>query len=236
MINTDTKSSAAESVLLVSLRCKVPFRMPKILLVEDDKELATTVARYLGIERNTVEVVSDGREGLERVLSCEYDAIILDIELPNVNGVEICRQFRNSGGKTPVIMLTGRSLVADKELGLDSGADDYMTKPFSVRELSARLRALARRPIELKGNKIHIGKLTLDAATHQILKNGQSLELLPIDYALLEFLMRNANQIFSAEALIEKVWHTDKLTTSVVVRGAISRVRKKLWTIQEWNQ
>jgi len=202
--------------------------MPKFLLVEDDKELAATVARYLTLERHTVEVVADGREGLERVLTCIYDAIILDIQLPNMDGVDICREYRSKGGKTPVVMLTGRSHIADKELGLDAGADDYLTKPFSVRELSARLRALLRRQQEFKNSNIQVGRLSLDPAAHQITKDGQPLDLLPIDYALLEYLMRYANQIFSADALIEKVWHTDNLVTSVAVRGSISRVRKAI--------
>jgi len=224
----DTMRSA-QSVILAPVKCMIPIlQMPKILLVEDDRELADTVARYLSIERNTVEVVHDGREGLERVLGCEYDVIILDIELPNVDGVEICRQFRARGGQTPMIMLTGRALIVEKELGLDAGADDYLTKPFSVRELSARLRALTRRPHVLKSNKIKVGKLTLDPAAHQISKDSKPLDLLPVDYALLEFLMRHPNQLFSADVLIEKVWHTDKMASSVAVRGAISRVRKAI--------
>lgn len=200
--------------------------MSKILLVEDDKDLAVTVSRFLELERYAMEVVHDGRDGLDRILTCDYDLIILDIAMPNVDGVEICRRFRDSGGKTPIIMLTGQSKVTEKELALDSGADDYLTKPFSLRELSARLRALSRRSPEVKSSKINVGRLTLDTVAHQISKDGKPLELLPIEYLLLEFFMRHPNEIFSADTLIDKVWSTDKSITPVAVRGVVSRLRK----------
>jgi DNA-binding response OmpR family regulator len=202
--------------------------MAKILLVEDDKELAATVAKYLTLERHIVEVANDGQDGLDRVLAGFYDVIILDVNLPNVNGVEICRQFRDQRGKTPVIMLTGQIAVADKELALDSGADDYITKPFSTRELSARVRAVLRRPGDIRDNRLDIGNLSLDVAVHSITKDGTPLRLNPIDFALLEFLIRHHGEFFSAEALISQVWHTDASSGPDAVRSAIRRIRQQI--------
>jgi DNA-binding response OmpR family regulator len=202
--------------------------MAKILFVEDDRDLTLTVSQWLESEHHTVEVVHNGQEGLDRVLHCNYDVIILDWSLPEVTGVEICRQYRNSKGTTPVMMLTGKDMLQDKEAGLDSGADDYLTKPFSLRELLARIRALLRRPTTYRSTVLKVGNLVLDTAQHQISKNGQPLQLLPIDFALLEFLMRHPNEVFSADALIQRVWHTDSEATSDALRTALKRIRKKI--------
>jgi DNA-binding response OmpR family regulator len=202
--------------------------MAKILLVEDDKDLAATVAKYLTMERHVVEVVNDGQDGLDRVLAGSYDVIVLDVNLPNVNGVEICRQYRNQRGKTPVIMLTGQTAVADKELGLDTGADDYITKPFSTRELSARVRAVLRRPGDLRENRVDVGNLSLDVSAHSITKDGAPVRLNPVDFALLEFLIRHTGEFFSAEALIAQVWHTDASSGPDAVRSAVRRIRQQI--------
>jgi DNA-binding response OmpR family regulator len=202
----------------------------KILLVEDDKELSATVAKYLTMERHIVEVANDGQDGLDRVLSGFYDVIILDVNLPKVDGIEICRRYRSHRGKTPVIMLTGKVAVAEKELGLDSGADDYITKPFSTRELSARVRALLRRPGDLRDNRIDLGNLSLDLSAHSITKDGTPLRLNPIDYSLLQFLIRHNGEFFSAEALIAQVWHTDTSPGPDAVRSAIRRIRQQIDT------
>lgn len=199
--------------------------MAKILLIEDDAELSSTVAKWLTLERHTVDVANDGNDGLDRVLGSTYDIIVSDVTLPGVDGFEICRQFRDSGGHTPVIMLTGKNHIQDKETGFDAGADDYLTKPFSVRELGARIRALLRRPEVFRGG-ITVGPLALDLASHQILKDGEPLDLLPVDYALLEFLMRHAGETFSTDTLITRVWSTDKFPTVEAVRSAIKRIRK----------
>lgn len=200
--------------------------MTKILLVEDDFELADTVAKWFTLNRYIVEVARDGMDGRERVLGGAYDLIILDWQLPGVTGVEICREYRNQRGKTPIILLTGKNTTDEKETGLDSGADDYVTKPFSVRELAARVRAILRRPHDIAGDKIERGPLLLDLNTHEIFKDGEKLMLKPIDFALLEFFMRHPGEVFNSDVLIQRVWHADKTPGDDAVRSAIKRIRQ----------
>jgi len=202
--------------------------MPKILIVEDDRDLTLTISQWLESESYTVEVIHSGQEGLDRVLNGNYDVIILDWELPEVSGIEICHRYRDRKGNTPVIMLTGKGTVHDKETGLDSGADDYLTKPFSMRELSARLRAILRRPTTFRSTVLKVGNLTVDTGQHLITKNDKPIQLLPIDFALLEFLMRHPNEVFSTDALLQRVWHTDSEATSDALRTAVKRIRQKV--------
>ena len=155
-----------------------------------------------------------------------YDAVVLDWELPGMSGVEILKKFRGMKGTTPILMLTGKGQIQDKEEGLDSGADDYLTKPFSMKELSARLRALMRRPRAIATSTITIGPLEMDLTSHKVTKDGQALHILPKDYALLEFFMRNPNQVFSTEALLQRVWNVDSDAGSDALRTSIKRLRK----------
>jgi DNA-binding response OmpR family regulator len=198
--------------------------MAKILLIEDDEELAETVSKWLKLDRHSVEVVHDGNDGLAFALGASYEILIVDVSLPGLNGFEICRQFRASGSKVPVIMLTGKTEIDDKETGFESGADDYLTKPFSIRELIARIKALLRRPRNFE-NDISVGHLTLNSTLRRVLKNGDAITLLPIDHAVLEFLMRHPNEAFSAETLISRVWPTDKFPSADAVRSSIKRIR-----------
>jgi len=142
--------------------------------------------------------------------------------------VEILKRYRNMSGMTPVLMLTGRGHVENKEQGFDAGADDYLTKPFAVRELSARIRALLRRPQGLQTTVFKCGNLELDASKHRVTVAGAEVHLLPRDFALLEFFMRHQDQVFSAEALISRVWSTDSDATPEGLRTAIKRIRKKI--------
>jgi DNA-binding response OmpR family regulator len=198
--------------------------MAKILLIEDDEELAGTVSKWLKLDRHSVEVVHDGNDGLAFALGASYEILIVDVSLPGLNGFEICRQFRESGSKVPVIMLTGKTDIDDKETGFESGADDYLTKPFSIRELIARIKALLRRPRNFE-NDYTVGNLTLNTTQRRVLKNGDAITLLPIDHAVLEFLMRHPNEAFSAETLISRVWPTDKYPSADAVRSSIKRIR-----------
>jgi two-component system, OmpR family, response regulator len=198
--------------------------MAKILLIEDDHELANTVSKCLKLERHSVDVVNDGADGLAFALNASYEVLVVDVQLPNMNGFEIVKRFRESGSKVPVIMLTGKSHIDDKETGFESGADDYLTKPFSVRELVARIKALLRRPRALS-NDYAIGHLSLNQTQRRIMKNGQEITLLPIDYSVLEFLMRHPNEVFSSETLISRVWPTDKFPSTDAVRSSIKRIR-----------
>lgn len=198
--------------------------MAKILLIDDDVDLLATLSKSLKLERHTVEVAYDGTTGLEFALGASYEILIVDVSLPDMDGFEICRRFRAGGGKAPVMMLTGRGSIDDKEAGFNSGADDYLTKPFSTRELVARIGALLRRTGNLQSD-LSVGSITLNAAQRRITKNGKPLSLLPIDHALLEFLLRHPDQAFSVETLIERVWPTDKFPTADAVRSAVKRIR-----------
>jgi DNA-binding response OmpR family regulator len=202
--------------------------MAKILLVEDDIELTAMIAEWLSFERHMVEVVHNGRDGIDRLRNCQYDIIILDWALPDTTGLEICRTYRSEQGITPIVMLTGRGSVSDKEIGLDSGADDYLTKPFNMKELSARLRALLRRSTQQPSNVLKAGELTVDPGKYKVLKNGVDIQLLPREFALLEFFMRHPDEVFSAEALLQRVWHSESEATSDALRTCIKRLRQKI--------
>jgi DNA-binding response OmpR family regulator len=198
----------------------------KILYVEDDRDLAMVVADEMEEEKHVVEAVSNGLDGYERLKMSQFDLIVLDIDLPGMSGIEILRNYRASGGTTAVLMLTGKSEVEDKLQGLDLGADDYLTKPFSMRELCARIRALLRRPTAVVTNTICVGALTLDTAKGVLSRGGKEIRLQPQDFALLEFLMKHPGQLFSAEALMERVWKFDSQVSHDGLRSAIKRIRK----------
>lgn len=200
--------------------------MAKLLLVEDDEDLAMTVADGLRDERHTVEHVADGAEALDLLKFSQFDVIVLDWQLPGLSGIEILQSYRQSGGKTPVLMLTGKGEISDKEAGLDTGADDYLTKPFNMRELVARIRALLRRPGVQTSNTLQARDLVLDPVKHRVTKNGKPLHLLPRDFALLEFFLRHQEEVFSAESLISRVWHSDSDASAEGLRAAIRRIRR----------
>jgi DNA-binding response OmpR family regulator len=202
--------------------------MTKILLVEDDADLARTVEEWLGFEHYTIESVRNGADGMERLRMCKYDAIILDWSLPDMTGLEICKRFRSHQGATPIIMLTAKSSIADRESGLDSGADDYLTKPFAMKELSARLRALLRRPHKILPGVLTAKDVELDPGKHKVSRSGKDIDLLPKEFALLEFLMKNPDQVFSGEELLRRVWHTDSDATAEAIRTCLKRLRRKL--------
>jgi DNA-binding response OmpR family regulator len=202
--------------------------MAKILVVEDDKEIQDSIKKVLELEHHQVEAVDDGGEGLFRLTSYFYDLALLDWQLPSKDGVDILREFRDGGGKTPIIMLTGKSSIDDKEHGLDAGADDYLTKPFSGKELAARIRALLRRPALTSSNVLKGMGIELDVSSNEIRKNGELVELLPREVKLLEFLMRNPNRVFEQDAILNRVWPSDSDATSEALRSTVKRLRKKI--------
>jgi DNA-binding response OmpR family regulator len=202
--------------------------MAKILLVEDDVDLTVMIVEWLSFEHHSVEVVHNGQEGMERLRLCQYDAIILDWSLPEMTGLEICRTYRQANGVAPVIMLTGKNSIADKENGLDSGADDYLTKPFNMKELSARIRAVLRRSSNSTTNILTVGELTIDPTKYKLTKNGKEIQLLPREFALLEFFMRHPDEVFSGDALLQRVWHSESDATSEAIRTCIKRLRQKI--------
>lgn len=201
--------------------------MAKILLVEDDPSINSTVKKWLEFERHIVEAVDNGIDASEHLSCYKYDIVILDWDLPGRSGLEVCREFRAAGGATPVLMLTGKDGITDKVQGLDSGVDDYLTKPFDMREVSARVRALLRRPTE-PGECIHSGDLVVDTGNFVATRNGMDLNLTQSELSLLAFLMRNSPQMFTPEALLERlrdVFETDSVGS---VRTQIKRIRQKI--------
>src|SRR5262249_466480 len=158
----------------------------------------------------------------------KYDMVVLDVNLPKLSGLDVCKQFRESGGSTPILMLTGKDAIDDKERGLDAGADDYLTKPFHLKELSASVRALLRRPNTFTGDVLRSGDLILETSTFRVSRDGEDIQLSQQEFALLEFLMRNANQVFSPEALLDRVWKSSSDVSPAAIRTHIKMLRKKL--------
>jgi len=202
--------------------------MAKILIIDDDKPLATTLGDWLRLENHVVDLVHDGLEGVSRLEFYPYDLIILDINMPGMNGIQVCTKYRDSGGKSPILMLTGRNETEQKMEGLDSGADDYLTKPFEMRELSARVRALLRRPSEVVADVLTAGPLKLDVKAQKLSRDGQDIRLLPQQMQLLEFFMRNPGVIFSSDTILDRVWSSEADTSPDTVRVHITRIRQKI--------
>lgn len=203
--------------------------MAKLLLVEDDAKMATMVIDRLTFERYTVEYVDNGDLGMEMVRSGDFDLLILDWNLPGASsGLDIVRRYRLEGGKAPVLMLTGNQTVSDKELGLESGADDYLTKPFHPRELVARVKALMRRFGDFVGDNPEVKGIRLDRNAHTVTQNGQPLTLTVKEFDLLELFLRHPNQVFSEENLLQRVWGSENEAGPAAVHSCIKRLRKKL--------
>ncbi len=202
--------------------------MAKILMVEDDRDLTLMVSDWLKLEHHQVECVHNGPDALEFLRNFDYDIVILDWELPGLSGIDILKDFRLQGKKTPVLILTGKRSVSEKEVGLDTGADDYLTKPFDLRELTARLRALLRRGWELGSNVLTFSDIVLDPSAHSARRGNRNLQLLRREFSLLEFLMRHPNQLFSAESLLSHVWTAEADVGPETVRTCVKRLRQKL--------
>ncbi len=202
--------------------------MSKILLVEDDLDVCHSISERLKSEGHTIEIVNDGKEGSDRLRLYNYDAIILDWNLPKKNGPEICREFRQRGGTTPVIMLTGQTDIEQRVIGLDAGAEDYLTKPFSVRELAARIRAMLRRPAIEQDHILTEQGVTLNTSKHTAMLNDRQLHLQPKEFQILELLLSRRNYVFSPDSLLEIIWKGDSEANVDSVRTAIKRLRQKL--------
>jgi DNA-binding response OmpR family regulator len=201
--------------------------MSKILVVEDEIELAEQVRRSLAREQHLVEVVHDGQSALDHLRVSHFDLLVLDWMMPKMSGIEVCRWQRARGDKTPILMLTARGEIEDKESGLDAGADDYLTKPFHLRELLARVRALLRRGISAT-NELRSGDLVLDPVARRVFRREVEIRLEPKEFNLLEFLMRHPNQAFKAEALVSRVWESDSEVSPDAVRVYVRGLRKKI--------
>ena len=202
--------------------------MAKILLVEDEKELAKPITNWLLQQGHVVETVHDGLEALVHLKLHQYDVVILDLMLPGMNGLDVCRKYRARGGKGRILMLTAQKMVEDKERGLDAGADDYLEKPFHLKELAARIRALLRRPGAISAEILEAGELRLDTVKRRVWRATQEIVLSPKEFALLEFFMRHPQQYFSADAIIDRVWRSDTEITPDAIRMHVKSLRRKI--------
>lgn len=200
----------------------------RILLVEDDVAIAQSLKEGLEDEAYAVDVVHDGDEGYRTATADDYDVIILDVMLPEMNGYEVCRALRKDGNQTPILMLTARDAERDIVEGLDVGADDYLAKPFSFEVLLARLRALLRRPNEKLEEVLRVGDLTLDPSLKKVTRAAQEISLTAKEYAVLEYLMRNAGKVLSKEQIISHVWDFDADVLPNNVELFIMFLRRKI--------
>ena len=202
----------------------------RILVVEDERRLAYLLRRVLLEERHTVDLAMDGEKGLLLATSGSYDVVILDVMLPEVDGIEICHQMRNQDVMSPVLMLTARGAVEDRVRGLNAGADDYLTKPFAMEELLARVNALLRRrdrPLDMEA-QLCVGDLKLDLVRHEAQRAGHIIELTAKEFALLEYLMRHPGQVLTRTQIIDAVWSYDSEALSNVVDIYIHYLRDKI--------
>jgi DNA-binding response OmpR family regulator len=200
----------------------------RILIIEDNHRLNNSLKTSLTEAGYAVDVAFDGPTGQELAEMTPFDAVVLDVMLPGKDGMAVCRDLRNQRISTPIIMLTAMDTVEDRVKGLDSGADDYLVKPFSLSELQARLRALLRRDSSDKSGLLSVGDLTLNPALHEVKRAGQTIELRAKEYALLEYLMRNPNRLITREMAETHVWNYNFEGTSNVVDVYIRRLRQKI--------
>lgn len=200
----------------------------RILLVEDEHKMLHFLKQGLEEQRYAVDTADNGEDGLHWGLNFTYDVIVLDIMLPKISGLDVCRELRNKRIVTPILMLTARDTVDDRVTGLDYGADDYLVKPFAFRELLARLRALSRRDSYQKSTTLTVGNLMLDTVTHSAKRGDEAIELTTKEYALLEFLLLHPNQVLSRTVIAEHLWSYDYAPDSNVVDVYIRFLRKKI--------
>jgi len=200
----------------------------RILIVEDDKKVAGFLRRGLKEEQYAVDVCYDGEEALFQAQVNQYDLIILDVMLPKKNGFAVCKQIREEGNLTPILMLTARDQLEDKVKGLQEGADDYLTKPFAFEELLARIKALLRRTQDYKTKTLNVGDLELDPVSRKVTRQGKPVSLTGKEYALLEYLLRNKGRTITQSMIIDHVWDMNFDGLSNVVNVYINHLREKI--------
>jgi len=222
-----------------------PSATPRLLYVEDESEIAGIVVELLGDEyridhassgeeglrlalgrRYDVALAEDGREALDRLAAEELDAVVLDIAMPHVDGLEVCRRMRQAGDRTPILMLTARDAIDDRVAGLDAGADDYLVKPFALRELLARLRALLRR-VESPAQRLRFADLALDPASRDVWRGDRRIELTRTEYGLLELFLAHPRQVLTRSQIFEQVWGYDFGATSNALGVYVGYLRRK---------
>ena len=200
----------------------------RVLVVEDEHKIANAIRRGLELESFAVDVANDGEGGFDLAATVDYEVIILDLMLPKMDGVTLCKKLREEGKMTRILMLTAKGQLGDKVEGLNAGADDYLVKPFAFEELLARVRALARRPPEVLGEVLSIDDLSLDCVTHQVTRGETPISLSRKEFALLGFLLRHHGQILSRDQIIEHVWGYDADVLPNTVEVYVGYLRNKI--------
>ena len=201
----------------------------RVLVIEDDDAVRSAVRRALLLGGYEVLLAPDGQDGLLQAQTAVPDAIILDLGLPDIDGMEVCRRLRSTGDRTPILMLTARDAVEDRVDGLEAGADDYLVKPYDVRELQARLKAIMRRHVEgADGRSLHFGELELDADAHAARIGDRSVELTRTEFQLLELLMLNPRRVLTSELIYDRIWGYDFNLAGNALRVYIGYLRRKL--------
>jgi DNA-binding response OmpR family regulator len=209
-------------------RIECYFTNMRILVVEDDSRMVDVIAQGLRENSYAVDIAHDGDAGLYQTSINDYDVIILDVLLPKRDGFEVCRELRARANTTPILMLTARAAIDDRITGLDAGADDYLTKPFSFRELLARIHALLRRDAQLRPDVLEIGDLVLDSVSHRVSRANREVQLTAKEYALLEYLARRAGQLVSRAEIAAHVWDDTFDPFSNTIEVYMNRLRKKI--------
>lgn len=203
----------------------------RILLVEDDNRIAKPLAEDLRNQHYVVEIAPDGIKGWEYAQAVIYDLILLDLMLPLLDGISLCKRLRASKYPAFVLMLTAKDTTTDKVIGLDAGADDYLVKPFELEELEARIRALLRRPSEMRPPVLKQGELVLDPACRTVTYASNLLDLTPTEYLILEYLLQNSSQVFTRKMLLNKLWELDRASGENTVKTHMTNLRRKLKAI-----
>jgi two-component system, OmpR family, response regulator MprA len=198
----------------------------KVLVVDDEPSVRAALQRALALERYDVQLADDGQQALDTLAEGVVDAIVLDVSMPRIDGLEVCRRLRAAGDRTPVLMLTARDAIDDRVDGLDAGADDYLVKPFALRELNARLRALLRR-VEPGGPTLAFGDLVLDTSAHEVRRGDRRIELSRTEFSLLELFLEHPRQVLTRSVLFERVWGYDFGATSNALGVYIGYLRRK---------
>jgi two-component system response regulator MprA len=199
----------------------------RILVVDDEPALRSSLERALGLDRHVVELAGDGLEALDRLAHAPVDAVVLDVSMPGLDGLEVCRRLRAAGDRTPVLMLTARDAIDDCVEGLDAGADDYLVKPFALRELQARLRALLRRSEEPGGPVLAYGGLVLDPGTREVRRGERPIELSRTEFSLLQLFLEHPRHVLTRSQLFERVWGYDFGASSNALGVYVGYLRRK---------
>lgn len=203
----------------------------RILIIEDDDRIAQPLAEDLRHQNHVVDIAQDGKAGWDYSQATNYDVILLDIMLPHLDGIALCKKLRDAQVNVPILMLTAKDTTADKVAGLDAGADDYLVKPFELEELSARIRALSRRGKETQASLLEYGQLTLNPNTCQVSYGEQMLSLTPKEYMILELFLKNPNRVLTRSDILDKLWNFDQSSGEGTVKTHITNLRNKLKTV-----